>query len=122
MTGGFDDELVKAGGTSDWSNSLLGGAWGWFWVSWVALGGGEVLGLLGGDTGTPGWQLDVVSVAAQQHGIPEQHAAEWRSGQRVGPIAQRSIDRKHAAPTASWKARAGCFRGLFSFAGRAPAQ
>ena len=101
-------------------------------ASWVALGGGsgspglllvgEVLGLLGGDTGTPGWQLDVVSVAAQQHGIPEQHAAEWRSGQRVGPIAQRSIDRKHAAPTASWKARAGCFRGLFSLAGRAPAQ
>ena len=44
MTGGFDDEFVKAGGTSDWSNSLLGGAWGWFWVSWVALGGGEVLG------------------------------------------------------------------------------
>ena len=47
MAGGFDDEFVKAGGTSDWSNSLLGGAWGWFWVSWVALGGGEVLGLLG---------------------------------------------------------------------------
>ena len=77
-------------------------------ASWVALGGGsgspglllvggEVLGLLGCDAGTPGWQLDVVSVAAQQHGIPEQHAAEWRSGQRVGPIAQRSIDRKHAA-------------------------
>ena len=48
MTGGFDDEFLEAGGTSDWSNSLLGGAWGWFWVSWVALGGGgEVLGLLG---------------------------------------------------------------------------
>ena len=57
MTGGFDDEFVKAGGTSDWSNSLLGGAWGWFWVSWVALGGGGgggwapwggILGLLDG--------------------------------------------------------------------------
>ena len=56
MAGGFDDEFVKAGGTSDWSKSLLGGAWGWFWVSWVALGGGGrcwaswgvMLGLLGG--------------------------------------------------------------------------
>ena len=29
----------------------------------LLLVGGGVLGLLGGDAGTPGWQLDVVSVA-----------------------------------------------------------
>ena len=38
------------------------------------------------------------AVAAQQHGISEQRAAEWRSGQRVGPIARRFIHRRHAPP------------------------